>query len=280
MRPEIAWCPVRLLQPMLETGSPSLADILEMARDFGVRYVELHRAMVPGYDRRSLEGVANMFGTRGLRMGLLTCAPDFTHPDPEERAQQMDQMKTYVVAAWFLGAHGVRVTVGCAHEGVRREEGINWSVSCLKELAEFAAQRDVRLGLENHYKDRLWALPDFALDPTVFLEVVERLGDAPIGINFDCANPLMTSSDPVVLLKLVIDKVFHVHISDRKVGEYSHLVLGEGDVPVPDLLSLLAEHRFSGLISLEDGQTYAGDEGTHRSLNFLRKQLDVHWSPP
>ncbi|MCS7222944.1 MAG: sugar phosphate isomerase/epimerase [Armatimonadetes bacterium] len=277
MKPAISWSPVRFLQTMLETGFPTLSQLLDMAKSFGVGYVELHWAMIPEYDRRSLDQLRKELTSRDLRLGLLTCAPDFTHPDPDERERQLDQMKTYVVAAWVLDAVGVRVTTGCAHEGVSRQQGVDWAVACLSELSEFAFQRGVRLGLENHYKDRLWALPDFAFDPDIFLEVVGRLKGAAVDINFDCANPLMTGKDPVALLEAVIDRVFHIHISDRKTGEYSHRVLGEGDVPISALLRLLAEHRYAGLISLEDGQSYAGDEGTRQSLTLLRQEIDRHW---
>ncbi len=278
MQPKIGWGPVRLLAPMLSEGKPTLAELFAMAKDFGVDTIELHHAMIPAYDRRTLDEIVNLLHRNQLRLSMLTCAPDFTHPDEDERERQLDDMKTKVVAAWVLGAEGVRVTVGCAHEEVSREEGVKWAVEMLTRLAEFAHPRGVKLGLENHYKDRLWELPDFAFDPDVFLEVAERLKGTPVGINFDCANPLMVNRDPIPILQAVADRVWHVHVSDRKAGEYAHRVLGDGDVPLEAIFAELARIGFSGVISLEDGQAYAGDEGTKRSLNFLRQQIAKHWA--
>ncbi|MDW8028800.1 MAG: sugar phosphate isomerase/epimerase family protein [Armatimonadota bacterium] len=278
MKPKVGWSPVRMLAKMLSEGKPTLAEIFAMAKDFGFDTVELHHAMIPAYDRRALDEVANLLQRYQIRLSMLTCAPDFTHPDENERERQLDEMKTKVVAAWVLGAEGVRVTVGCSHEGVSREEGINWAVEMLKRLAEFAHPRGVKLGLENHYKDRLWQLTDFAFDPDVFLEVAERLKGTNVGINFDCANPLMVNRDPIPILKAVADRVWHVHVSDRKFGEYDHRVLGDGDVPFEAFFAELAQIGFAGVISLEDGQAYAGDEGTRRSLDFLRQQIAKHWS--
>ncbi|MFA0783615.1 sugar phosphate isomerase/epimerase family protein [Fervidibacter sacchari] len=277
MRPRIGWGPVRLLAPMLSEGKPTLPELFAMARDFGVDTIELHHAMIPAYDRRTLDEIAGLLQRYGLRLSMLTCAPDFTHPDPDERERQLDEMKTKVVAAWVLGAKGVRVTVGCAHEEVSREQGINWAVEMLLRLAEFAHPRGVKLGLENHYKDRLWELPDFAFDPDVFLEVAEKLKGTPVGINFDCANPLMVNRDPIPILRAVADRVWHVHVSDRKAGEYAHRVLGDGDVPLGAIFAELSKLGFSGVISLEDGQAYAGDEGTKRSLAFMREQISRYW---
>ncbi len=262
---------------MLTEGEPTLTELLTMANDFEVDTVEFHQAMLPAYDRRTLDGVAALLHKHRLRLSMLTCAPDFTHPDKDERERQLDEMKTKVVAAWVLGTDGIRVTVGCAHPEVSREKGVAWAVEMLMRLAEFAQPRGIKLGLENHYKDRLWELIDFAFDPEVFLEVVDNLGNAPVGINFDCANPLMVHKDPLPILKAVKDRIWHVHVSDRKAGDYAHLVLGEGDVPLDAVFAELAKIGFQGVISLEDGQTYAGDDGTRRSLNFLREQIAKHW---
>lgn len=278
MKPKIGWSPVRLLARMLSEGKPTLTEIFAMAKEFGFDTVELHHAMITAYDRRALDEVAKFLSRYQLRLSMLTCAPDFTHPEEDERERQLDDMKTKVVAAWVLGAEGIRVTVGCAHEEVSREQGINWAVEMLTKLAEFAHPRGVKLGLENHYKDRLWELPDFAFDPDVFLEVAERLKGTPVGINFDCANPLMVNRDPIPILQAVADRVWHVHVSDRKAGEYAHRVLGDGDVPLEAIFSELARIGFSGFISLEDGQAYEGDEGTKRSLEFLRQQIAKHWA--
>ena len=263
---------------MLSEGRPTLEELLAMAKNFGVDTIELHHAMIPAYDRRTLEEVSALLHRYDLRLSMLTCAPDFTHPDPDERERQLDDMKTKVIAAWVLGAEGVRVTVGCAHDEVSREQGINWAVEMLSRLAEFAHPRGVKLGLENHYKDRLWELPDFAFDPDVFLEVLERLEGEFVGVNFDCANPLMVNRDPIPILKAVADKVWHVHVSDRKKGEYAQRVLDDGDVPLEAIFAELSKIGFSGIISLEDGQTYAGDEGTKRSLAFLREQVARYWT--
>ncbi|MFA0762229.1 MAG: hypothetical protein HZLCBSQH_002349, partial [Candidatus Fervidibacterota bacterium] len=76
----------------------------------------------------------------------------------------------------------------------------------------------------------------------------------PVGINFDCANPVMVGYDPIAILRAVADRVWHVHVSDRKVGDYAHQVLGEGDVPLEAIFRELAGRQFHGVLSLEDGQ--------------------------
>lgn len=278
MQPRIGWGPVRMLSSIVSQNKPTLSELFAMAKDFEVDTIELHHAMIPSYDRRTLDEVASLLSRYGLHLSMLTCASDFTHPDPDERERQLDEIKTKIVAARVLGAEGIRITVGCAHEGVSREQGVAWAVEMLQRAAEFAYPRGIKLGLENHYKDRLWKLPDFAFDPDVFLEIAQRLKGTPVGINFDCANPLMLNRDPILILRAVADRVWHVHVSDRKVGEYEHRVLGEGDVPLEAVFTELAKIGFSGVISLEDGQAYAGDEGTRRSLNFLREQIARHWS--
>jgi hypothetical protein len=61
MRPRIGWGPVRLLAPMLSEGKPTLPELFAMAKDFGVDTIELHHAMIPAYDRRTLDEIARFF---------------------------------------------------------------------------------------------------------------------------------------------------------------------------------------------------------------------------
>ncbi|HID05664.1 MAG TPA: sugar phosphate isomerase/epimerase [Armatimonadetes bacterium] len=261
---------------MAERGKPSLADLLAQARDFGLAFVELHYSILPAYNRRALNSVCKLLSRYELSISQLTCAPDFTHPDADQRMHELEEMKTLVQVARVLGACGVRITAGCAHEGVSREQGIQWAVDGIKRLLDFAEPRGIKLGLENHYKDRRWEHPDFAFQPDIFLAIFHRLEDTPVGVNFDAANSLMVGEDPLRILREVKHKVWHMHASDRKVGMYQHTVVGEGDVDYDAIFTELASINYCGFISLEDGSPF-GDEGTRRSLTFLRQKIAQYY---
>lgn len=275
-KPTLSWIAVRYIDSMAERNEPSLEELFRKAVDFGLSFIELHHSMLPSYDRKTLNSICDLLSRNGLGISQLTCAPDFTHPDKHCRESELEYMKTMVEVARVLGATGVRVTVGCAHEGVELEQGIKWATECILRLLDFSEPRGIKLGLENHYKDRRWSSVDFAFHPDVFLEVFHRLEDTPIGVNFDASNPLMVGEDPLRILREVKHKVWHMHASDRRIGEYQHTVVGEGDVDYDAIMSELSSIVYCGFISLEDGNPF-GDEGTRRSLDFLRRKIDEHF---
>jgi sugar phosphate isomerase/epimerase len=275
-RPTISWNPLRYVNSMMDEGRPTLAEVFAQARDFGFDHVELHHGLLPARTEAGARDVRALLDRHGLRMSQFTCAPDFTHPDPAVREAQQAEMRENVDLALILGAPGCRITTGCKYDEVSREQGIAWAAENFLRLAEYAQPRGVRLGMENHYRDRRWSNEDFAFHGDVFLAVFERVKQSWVGVNFDASNQVMVGEDPMDVLRVVKHKVWHMHASDRFPGQYAHSVIGEGSVQFDPIFACLAEIGYDGYISLEDGNP-EGDAGTARALAFIRCKVDEHW---
>jgi sugar phosphate isomerase/epimerase len=275
-RPKVSWLAVRYIDSCIDEGRPTLEEIIEQAYEFGLGYVEIYLGMLRSHDADYLRHISAVLRRNQVRVSQITCAPDFTHPEAAERERQYEQMVRNIVAAQALGARGVRVTAGCVHEETSREDGIRWAAECLARLGDFASYRAIKLGFENHYRDRRWTRNDFALHTPEYLAIFERLRDTPVGVNFDTSNQLMSGDDPMAVLEVVKEKVWHMHASDRLPGEYRHTVVGEGGVDYGPIFRCLAEVGYKGFISLEDGNP-EGDEGTMRGLRFIRHKIVEYW---
>ncbi|MEN3000559.1 MAG: sugar phosphate isomerase/epimerase family protein [Armatimonadota bacterium] len=251
----------------------SLFEWLESVPSFGVSAVELYHGFLSD---QNLPQVRRLLQSLGLQVSQITCAPDFTHPDPAVRKQELEAMYRRVEWAAALGADAVRVTAGMQHDDLSEEDGIRYAVDCMVQLADYAIPMGVYPCYENHYKDRRWTREDFSFLPERFLRIFELLEPTPVRVNFDFANPLMVGADPVELLQRVVHKVHHVHAGDRQPGEYQHCVLGEGKVPFRTLLEMLHARGYAGYLSIEDGQA-EGDAGFRRSLTFLQAMVDAIW---
>ena len=271
-RPRLSWIPVRLMDDLIVHRSFSLEAWLEKACDFGLEAVEVYAAFLELGQDRLMSGLQRF----GLQVSMLTCSPDFAHPNSDTRLQALTQMKELTHRAVELGTSQIRVTTGVRHPGLDESQAIGWIVENLTRLAEFAQPLGVVLALENHYKDRYWSEPDFAQRGEVFIRVFERLRGTPVMVNFDCSNQLMVGEDPVTLLEQVKDRVVSLHASDRHPGSYQHSVIGEGDVGYDAIFRILSLAGFSGWVSAEDGNS-EGDEGFARSLRFLRAKLAQFW---
>jgi len=275
-RPQVSWLAVRYINPCMDEGRPTLEEIIEQAYVLGLRYMEIYRGFLRSREPEYLRHIRALLDRNELGVSQITCAPDFTHPDLSAREAEYEDMLQWVETAHALHAVGVRVTAGCVHEGVAREDSIRWAVENLSRLGDHAEARGVKLGFENHYRDKRWTSNDFCFHTAEFLDVFEGLRDTPVGVNFDASNQLMTGEDPLPVLEVVKHKVWHMHASDRRPGEYTHTVIGEGAVDFDALFSCLADIGYAGFVSLEDGQT-EGDAGTRRSLQFVRGSIAGIW---
>jgi sugar phosphate isomerase/epimerase len=273
--PTLSWFPVRFLTEMVQ-GEKSIEAWLTQARDFGFSHVEIHHALI--VDEQRMHQVHAKLCELGLGVSMLTCAPDFTNPDPQIRKKQVEKLKTKVSIAQFLGAPSIRVTAGMHYPDVSPADGINWACECLVEVGEYADPEGIKLCLENHYKDRLWDKLDFAVEVDIFLALYDRLKNSPVMVNFDTSQPMVIDIDEVALVEHVKEKVYNVHAGDRLRGQRPHVVIGEGMVDFDGLFSVLSSIGYSRFISVEDGSS-EGDEGTRKGVAFLKRKIREHWGP-
>jgi sugar phosphate isomerase/epimerase len=274
--PTVSWNPLRYVNSMIDEGRPSMEEVCAEARDLGLDHVEFHYGVVPSHDLADIAATRRLFDGYELRVSQWTCAPDFTDPDSGRRETALAEMKHEVEVARVLGAAGCRVTAGCRHEGVSETQGVQWAAESLLRLGEYAEPRAIRLGFENHYRDRRWEHEDFAFHKNTFLAIFERIRESWVGVNFDASNQLMCNEDPMEVLEVVKHKVWHMHASDRHPGEYAHTVIGEGSVDFDPIFACLASIGYAGYISLEDNNP-EGHAGTVRAIDFIRKKIREHW---
>ena len=113
-----------------------------------------------------------------------------------------------------------------------------------------AGPRGVRLAAENHgdytAREMLW--------------LVEAVGSPYFGVNFDSGNFLRLLDDPLSAMKLLRPYVFATHIKDLKVRRdvpasewyfFSSTPVGEGLIDMGELIRLLADGGYDGLLAVE-----------------------------
>src|SRR5262249_43469721 len=130
----------------------------------------------------------------------------------------------------------------------------------------------------------------------VFLELLNAIPDRKhFGVQYDPSNALVAGDDPVDLLRAVADRVVSMHASDRYLAEgtslaelkqtdgtlgYSpnlrHGVTGKGLNDYHAIFRILAEHKYQGWVSIEDGMN--GMEEMAESLAFLRLMAERYFA--
>lgn len=279
----------------LTDGRLTLTEWIEMAATLGAEGLELYPTFLKDMSAGALANVKEEAERRQLLIPMMCSSPDFTHPDPAHRQQEIDKLKRMIDVMAALGPddfRSVRVLSGQARPGVTREDGVRWTVECIRELLPYAAERRVHLVMENHYKDGYWHYPEFAMAGDIFREIIDQLDSPWFGVNYDPSNALIAGEDPLELLRGVRDRVVTMHASDRYLREgysldalqnyslqgYSealaHGVIGRGMNDYDEIFRQLAQVRFRGWISVEDGVN--GLEEMRESVLFLKKKREAH----
>jgi sugar phosphate isomerase/epimerase len=256
-------------KPIVLERTMKLEAWFPIAASLGIDGTEIHDRSLASLEPAYLDYIGEELRKNKLVLSQLVGAADFTHPDPSVRSQQLEITKRNIDVAARLGATCVRLTAGQAHPDVSRKEGVAWACEGLKASVDYAIGRHVWVAYEDHYKDYFWERPDFSQRGEIFLEIVDRLRDTALKINFDFGNPVMIGEDPLGLLRQVVDRVVNVHCSDRFQGEYPHQIAGEGSVDFPAGFRILREAGYDGWLSSEYNGTQ-GVEGLKRSLDYIR----------
>jgi sugar phosphate isomerase/epimerase len=278
------------LEDIAGSRSMSVFDWIEMARQLDADGLEMYEGFFTSLEPEYLDRVSDAIRSAGFDMPMLCCSPDFTNPDADARKRAIEhEAKMIEVTRRMGGPRSVcRVLSGQRYPEITMDQGIEWVADSIQQLLPVARECDVVLGLENHYKDGFWKYPEFAQKKEVFLALLDAIPErVHFGVQYDPSNAIVAGDDPVDLLRHVASRVVSMHASDRYLAEgatleelrqtdgtigYSpnlrHGVTGKGLNDYDAIFRILADHGYSGWISIEDGMN--GLEEMAESLAFLR----------
>ncbi|HLW79255.1 MAG TPA: sugar phosphate isomerase/epimerase family protein [Terriglobia bacterium] len=287
---KLAAFPKCYMDQLVVERSMSLFDWIAMSADLGVDGLELYDGFLESTEPAYLERVRSEIEGRGLTMPMLCYSPDFTQPGAEERRREIEREKRAIDVTAALGGRFCRVLSGQRRPKVSRQQGVTWVVESIRELLGYAAEKNIVLAIENHYKDNYWKHPEFAQKSEVYLEILNRLESPWFGAQYDPSNAILAGEDPIELLEQVKHRVVTMHASDRflKPGHtldelravedsvgyaaiLSHGVVGKGLNDYPRIFRILREVGYQGWISIEDGMN--GLEEIRQSAEFLRSMI-------
>ncbi|MBV8811004.1 MAG: sugar phosphate isomerase/epimerase [Acidobacteriaceae bacterium] len=275
----------------ISKGEMSVFEWIEMAKQLDADGLEMYEHFLTSLDTSYLDRVGEAIQTAGFAMRMLCCSPDFTAPDADKRNREIEREAEMIRVTRRLGGRGAvcRVLSGQRYPEVSWEQGREWVIECIERVLPVARECGVVLGMENHYKDGFWLYPEFAQKMDRFVSIVEAIQDREyFGVQYDPSNAIVAGDDPLALLRQVADRVVSVHASDRYLAEgttledlrqadgtlgYSsnllHGVTGKGLNDYDAIFRILADHRYQGWVSIEDGMN--GMEEMAESLAFLRR---------
>jgi sugar phosphate isomerase/epimerase len=294
--PYLAAIPKAYMVELCQTGALSLNEWLGMAADLGLDGVEWYAGFLEMADQAQWLPLRRRAHALGLRIPMMCCSPDFTHPDPEFRRAEVEKEKRWIDMSYTLQARYCRVLSGQRRPEVSREEGIRYAQEGIRACLPYAQERGITLIIENHYKDDFWQWPEFAQKMDIFCDLVAGLDHPSFGVNYDPSNTILAGEDPIELLRRVAHRVVTMHASDRYLIEGTiedlradeaagvegyakrmrHGQIGQGLNDYDQIFSILKTAGFGeNWVSIEDGVD--GLDQLARSAEFLRMKFEQHW---
>ncbi|MCI0335157.1 MAG: sugar phosphate isomerase/epimerase [Planctomycetes bacterium] len=291
--PKLAAFPKAYMDPLCVDGSMTIRDWIELAAALHIDGLEFYTGFLELADPKAWKESRAIAADHGLSIPMLCCSPDFTHPDPTFRREQIDREKQWIDMTAELGGNYCRVLSGQRRPELSPEAGLTFAAECITACLDHAASTGVTLVIENHYKDNYWDYPEFAQSAEMFCELVSRVDSPHFGVNYDPSNAYLAGDDPLYLLDRIKHRVVTMHASDRYLIEGTlddlrceedqrgyaarlrHGVIGRGLNDYDAIFRTLSAAGFDGWISIEDGVD--GFAQLQESVSFLRRKTQQYW---
>jgi sugar phosphate isomerase/epimerase len=291
--PRLAAFPKAFVDALCVTGTMTLRQWIEFGADLQLDGLEFYTRFLELQTPGAAEAARRMAADHGLEIPMLCASPDFTHPDPEFRRQQIETQMRAIDLCAALGGQYCRVLSGQRRPELPRDDGLRCAAECIEACLSHAAKCGVTLVLENHYKDDYWMHPEFVQKMDDFCDLVARIDSPHFGVNYDPSNAILAGDDPLELLRRVKDRVVTMHASDRYLIEGTlddlrreensvgyakrlrHGVIGRGLNNYDAIFCELSATGFNGWISIEDGVN--GIDDLRESARFLRDKIRANW---
>jgi len=205
----------------------------------------------PKLEDFGIDRAVELLAETGLTATSLSWAGGFTGSDGLAFAESLDDAAEAVGQCAILNARTLVVLAGGRNNHIRNHAR-RTLCKALSELSPHAEEHGVRLSIEPFHPGcgDEWS---FVSDLQSTLNIVESVGSPALGITLDTYH---VGLDPDVLgwLPTIIPHLHLVQLGDARhspMGEMNRCLLGQGNVPLRDILAALVEHGYGGPIEVE-----------------------------
>ncbi len=277
------------LSGLVDKNGVTEKDLIKISKEIGFDGIEFAEIHTPdGKDKieyaKELNEECKKVGITPVQYSI---GADFLNNDIEK---EIERLKYEVDVACALGVTGMRHDGTSGFQGEERKtkgfnEALPYLIKGCKAVTEYAKTKGVRTMMENHGY--------FCQDSDRVEKIVTGVNDSNFGLLLDMGNFLCADENPIVAFGKLMPYVSYVHAKDFHVKSGDNIaptdgffttrggnhlrgaVLGHGDVPVFQCLSLVKNAGYDYFITLE----FEGHEEPRMAcewgLNTLKKYISL-----
>ena len=166
--------------------------------------------------------------------------------DPTQRAAHLRDGLLFLELAAASESPLVRV-FGGPPQGTDEAMAIDAAIACLARLAGRGRELGITVALETH---------DAFVSSVVVAQVLGQVPGSGAGALWDTLHPYRVGDTVANTISRLADRLLHVHIKDgcppRDGGtNWQQTLLGEGDVPIPNVLVALHAAGYTGWLAVK-----------------------------
>jgi sugar phosphate isomerase/epimerase len=188
------------------------------------------------------------------RRGLSICCLDSScsFHDPAKTDTALEEGRQYIDLAVKLEVPFIRVFGDLLPSHVDRAVTVSRIAAGLTELGRYAEGKGVTVLLETHGDIH---------NAEIIQSIFARTESAAVGLLWDFEHPYLHGEEPETTFGQLSGYIKHTHVKDaKKLPEGKKLCLiGDGDVPVANIIALLKENGYQGWLSLEYEKKWVPD---------------------
>ncbi len=226
-------------------------EVAKYAKKYGFAGVEIRGIKSdldirksPAFSDEHITQTGELFQKAGIEIVSIDSSARLCSLEKEEQEKNIQEVKDYIVLANKLGAPLVRIFGGFVPENIDFKTAKEQLAKVLSELGDFAQKMNVTIALETH---------DSFLTGKDVVEVMKLTNHKSVGVVWDISNCFWTGEPIEETAKFLAPYIKLVHIKDSVwTGKEAKLTfIGEGKMPLFEVLKILANIGYSGYLSYE-----------------------------
>jgi len=225
----------------LRDGKMSVEDLLDYCARVGFDAVDITAYYFPGYPNvpsdEYLYEIKRKAFLSGLEISGTGVRNDFTNPDKEKRAADVQLVKNWIEAAEKLGAPVIRIFAGKLEpKGYTREQIEDWMVEDIRTCVEHGREHGVVVAIQNHH--------DFLKTADQVERIIKRVDSPWFGLILDTGS--YRQGDPYDEIAQTIP-----YAVNWQVKEKIYIEGKEADTDLDKLISIINALCYRGYLPIE-----------------------------
>ena len=254
-------------------------DIYTMAKDLGFDGIEVRE--ISSEFKRSPFSSENCHKTaqklKQIRLEVPCLSTGCVISETEKSEENISEITEYMKVASTLGAQYIRILAD-RNPGPSAQIDDSKVIDEIKKLIPAARENNIILLIETN---------GVYADTKRLKELLDAIDDNSVAALWDTHHPYRYFDEsPIDTVKNIGEYIKYTHIKDSVVvdGEVKYKMMGEGDIPVVDIIEALKTINYNGYMTLEWVKKWApelSDAGIvfPHFANFMKKYKRLHKHP-